>query len=397
MKSYNNNVSLEKILNAVRNGQPIYVKPYKEPKIWGEGGIGEYWYGAEEGNKSSTAIVGEEAYSLHEIVKNDPEKFLGEKVVERFGEQLPLVKILTPKGRLSVQFHDEKNELWIVTGTDKMIAGGKPWITIGFSQESVDLHGKDVTRHFKETLEAYGEKLNSLIDIMINSGCEELLEDKKNVELAAVEAIRKGPESSKMSEVLEELKTARKKLDVFYNRQYVEVGDVIPIPSMTLHALGPGVTVVEPQIAGPTQSLEDGATYPVRYAFPAYPRNGYKKMLDIDRVGEMNPEVTKKAFPVVIEETNHVVVERLPGEFENKGLEVHRISLKIGAEFQRSLTSFHNIVAINGNAHIIIDDEEYIIPKALPGGNMLIVPATIKNYKILARENVQIIDTFTPT
>ncbi len=64
------------------------------------------------------------------------------------------------------------------------------------------------------------------------------------------------------------------------------------MPSGTLHAMGPGVYVIEPQISGPTQSLEDGTTYPVRYYFPGYQREGALKSLDIDRVGEMKPEVT---------------------------------------------------------------------------------------------------------
>lgn len=396
MRPDTDSASFARILNAVRNGRPVYVRPYKEPKVWGINGIGEYWYGAEEGDKSSTAIVGEDAFSLYEIVKNAPEEFLGEKVIARFGKQLPLVKILTPKGRLSVQFHDAKNELWIITGTDKEIAGGSPWIIVGFAREPVDLYGKDVTGHYKSSLEAYGVALNNLIGIMIDSGHEELLDDKKDVELASREVVRGKPGSSEIAKFLEELKEAECKLDAFYNKQYVEAGDVVPIPAGTLHALGPGVEVVEPQIAGPTQSLEDGTTYPVRYAFPAYPREGAKKMLDINRVGEMHPEVVDKACPEVIEETDYITIERLPGEFEDKGLEVHRITFKKDAGVQQSLTSFHNLVAIEGSASIIINNEEYGIPKAMPDGNMLIVPASAGSYKIRASQNTRIIDTFTP-
>ncbi len=128
---------LEKVINDTIQGLPIYIHPYRQLKVWGVKGIGEYWYGAEAGEKSSTVRVGEDAVRLADIVKAIPEKVLGKKVIERFGKTLPLVKILTPKTRLSVQFHDTKNELWIVTGIDKSIAGEKPALSVGFSLEAV--------------------------------------------------------------------------------------------------------------------------------------------------------------------------------------------------------------------------------------------------------------------
>ncbi|MCR4290503.1 MAG: hypothetical protein NUV86_09625 [Candidatus Scalindua sp.] len=396
MKPDTGNACFTRILNAVLNGSPVYVRPYKEPKVWGVDGIGEYWYGAEEGEKSSTAVVGKDAFSLYKIIENGPEKFLGEKVVARFGKRLPLVKILTPKSRLSVQFHDNKNELWIITGTDKEIAGGTPWIITGFSRKAVELYGKAVTGYYKGALAIYGEALNNLIEIMIDSGYEKLLDDKKDVELASQEVVHSKPGSSEIAGDLEKLKAAKRGLDVFYNRQYVEIGDVIPIPSGTLHALGPGVEVVEPQIAGPTQSLEDGTTYPVRYAFPAYPREGAIKMLEIDRVHEMLPEVMEKTYPEVADETDYVLVERLPGKFEDKGLEVHRITFKDDSEYQQSPTSFHTLIVLVGDARLCINDKEYNIPNAAPDGEMLIVPASAGHYKIHACKNTQIIDTFTP-
>ena len=396
MKPDTGNRCFTRILNAVLNGNPVYVRPYKEPKVWGVNSIGEYWYGAEKGEKSSTAVVGKDAFSLYKIIENDPEKFLGEKVVARFSTRLPLVKILTPKNRLSVQFHDNKNELWIITGTDKEIAGGKPWIIVGFSRKSVDLYGETVTEYYKKALKIYGEALNNLIEIMIDSGYEKLLDDKKDVELASQEVVHSKPGSSEIARDLEKLKAAKRGLDVFYNRQYVDTGDVVPIPSGTLHALGPGVEVVEPQISGPTQSLEDGTTYPVRYAFPAYPRKGAKKMLEIDRVSEMLPEVVEKAYPEVTDETDYILVERLPGKFEDKGLEVHRVTFKNESVLQQSSASFHNLVVLEGNATLFIKDKGYSIPNAIPGGEMLMVPASTGSYDIRAGKGTQIIDTFTP-
>ncbi len=396
MKPDTGNACFTRILNAILNGNPVYARPYKEPKVWGVNGIGEYWYGAEKREKSSTAAVGSDAFSLYKIIENDPEKFLGEKVVARFGTQLPLVKILTPKSRLSVQFHDNKNELWIITGTNKEIAGEKPWIIVGFSRESVNLYGEAVTEYYKKALKIFGEALNNLIEIMIDSGYEKLLVDKKDVQLASQEVVHSKPGSSGIASALEKLNAAERELDVFYNRQYVEIGNVVPIPSGTLHALGPGVEVVEPQISGPTQSLEDGTTYPVRYAFPAYPRDGAIKMLEIDRVSEILPEMVQKAYPEVIDETDYILVERLPGRFEDKGLEVHRITFNNDSEYQQSPTSFHNLFVLEGSATLHIKDNEYSIPNAIPGGEMLIVPASSGSYKIHACKSTQIIDTFTP-
>ncbi|MDR4505471.1 MAG: hypothetical protein MRK01_11895 [Candidatus Scalindua sp.] len=396
MKPYKNRKFSENGAKNSWNGKPIYTKPYKEPKIWGVNGIGEYWYGADDSTRSSTAVLEYDTCSLYDIVHHNPEEFLGDKVVSRYGKQLPLVKILTPKARLSVQFHDSKNELWIVTETDRVAAGGRPWIIIGFSQESVRSYGNEVTMHYKKSLLLYGDALNNLIDLLIHSGDEYLLNKRNDVALAAAEAARNRPGSSKLAKMRKELNTARERLDTFYNRQYVEPGDVVAIPSKTLHALGPGVQVVEPQISGPTQSLEDGSIYPIRYAFPGYPRKDTKRVLDIDRTGEMHSHVSEKMPPVILKETKHVIVERLPGGFEDKGLAVHRIRLERGAEFKQTLDSFHILVLTHGKAHLVIKDKKYEIPKALPDGQMLFVPASVKNYLIMATETAQIIDTFTP-
>ncbi len=396
MKPDTTDACFSRIVNAVLNGNPVHVRPYKEPKVWGVNGIGEYWYGAEKGEKSSTAVVGSDTSPLYKIIENDPEKFLGKKVVARFGIQLPLVKILTPKSRLSVQFHDNKDELWIITGTDKEVVDGEPWIIIGFSQETVDLYGETVTEYYKNALIIYGQALNNLIDKMIASGYEKLLDEKHDIGLASQEVIHNKSGSSEIARALKELNAAEGGVDIFYNRQYVERGDVVPIPSGTLHALGPGVEVVEPQIPGLSHPLEDGTTYPVRYAFPAYPQEGAIRILEIDRVSEILPEVVEKSYPEVIDKTDYILVERLPGKFENKGLEVHRITFKNDTEYQLSPTSAHNLIVLEGNATLYIKDKEYSIPNAIPGGEMLIVPASSGSYKIQACKSTQIIDTFTP-
>ena len=384
---------MNRIIEAVSSGHPLYLTPYKEPKVWGVDGIGEYWYGAEAEPKSSVVKVAGQTASMVGVIANDPKELLGDYVAQKFGEKLPLVKILTPKGRLSVQFHDAKDELWIVTGVDTSLAGEKPGIILGFSSEAVKNYGAYITESYRQALENYGKTLNALIDLMELKGHKELLEEKKNVALAAEEA-----EDADIERYFEEFNSAAEELDAFYNYRPVEVGDVIPIPSGTLHALGPGVEVVEPQIPGPTQSMEDGATYPVRYYFPGYQRPGAKKELDIFRANEINEGVTEEVSPKVIKKTGAVMIEKLPGGFEKRGLAVHRITLEKGAELEvPAMGSFHSLVAVQGKASLVIGDEWFSIPKASPGGEMMIIPATCMGYKIASEEPAtQIIDTFSP-
>ena len=380
--------STGRIIEAVSEGSPVYLEPYKEPKVWGTGGIGEYWYGGEEGEKSSIAILGEDSAPMRDVLESIPREVLGAKAIKKFGKLFPLVKILTPKGRLSVQFHDAKNELWIVTS-----AKGEGRIIVGFSEDAVGEYGDKVTEKYKEALVSFGDKLNDLIDALLEAHKSEL-ESEKDAIIAAEEVMGSDPA---VASKLEELLDAKSIMDSFYNYMVVKPGDVIPVPAGTLHALGAGVEVVEPQIPGPTQSLEDGATYPVRYYFPGHERPGARKVLDIDRCLEMKPEVVKESLPKVIKEGEGYVVERLPGGFEDKGLEVDRIDMKEGSTIElREAGSLHNLVTVKGKATLSAGAKDYEIPKANAQGRMLIVPACAYSCRITASEPVQIIDTFIP-
>ena len=386
---------LESAIGAVRAGEPVCINPYKEPKVWGVDGVGEYWYGAEFGDKTSEALIGGVSAPMCDLVDKVPNELLGKCVVEKFGIFMPLVKILTPKGRLSVQFHDAKNELWIITGVDNDLAQGEAQIVLGFSREAVDEYKDQVAEKYREALIEYGKTLNALVRCLEQEEeGQKALDEMKNAEEAAnaVAGTIAG-----VQEFLDAYKEAEERINYFYNYMPVKIGDVIPVPSGTLHALAAGVEVVEPQIAGPTQSLEDGATYPIRYAFPEFPVEGAKKMLDIDRVEEMHADVVKEQDPIVIKEDDTCKVERLPGDFEDKGLEVHRITLNDGAVLpQKDIKSFHTLVTVAGKAQVVIGGREYDVPKAIPGGEMLLIPASAGNYTLKAGGKTQIIDTFTP-
>jgi len=296
---------MKEIVNAIKQKNPIYIQPYKEAKAWGCDGTGEYWYGAEEGEKSSLARVDGHTASMAALVSALPGEILGEEVVSRYGRFLPLVKLLTPKGRLSAQFHDAKNELWVVTGINREISGDPPELIIGFDPGKIGKFGTGIRSRYKEALKEFGNILNSVIDEMEAKGHKDLLDKYLDVIPAAEEAGAKDPD---IHELLERLRIAASNIDSFYNHVRVKTGDVIPVPRGTLHALGAGIEVVEPQIPGPTQSLEDGTTYPVRYYFPDHPRNGAEKMLDIDRIDEMDTGVWDRGKADIIESDGSVKI-----------------------------------------------------------------------------------------
>ncbi|MFA6636446.1 MAG: hypothetical protein WCV56_05015 [Candidatus Omnitrophota bacterium] len=384
------------IVDFIKKGKPFIIEPHTEYKVWGVNGVGEFWYGPGIEGKSSMAVVAGKRVKMDDLVSSLAKDLLGPKVVEKFGAMAPLVKILTPKGRLSVQFHDSKNELWVVTSCDSSLADGKNWIILGFSREAVKKYGEKVTTAYEKALTKYGEDLNALLDAIESEGekGQNLLQDKKDVLAAAEELANDVPG---LDGHIKRFLESRKGVEFFYAYRYVEPGDVIPVPSGTLHALGPGVFVVEPQISGPTQSLEDGTTYPIRYYFPGYQREGALKRLDIERSIEMKPEVTSDATPEIVEKGEGYVIERLPGDFADKGLEARRITIK-NSYFIKSYvnSSMHSMVVSKGKAFISYNGVEYSVPVAVPGGAMMIIPASCKGYHITAADGAEIIDTFTP-
>ncbi len=385
---------MEKIIESVKKGTPVYMRPYKEPKVWGINGIGEYWYGAEPDGKSSIGVINDDVMEMADLVEACPEEFLGKGVVKRFGKMLPLIKILSPKGRLSVQFHDKKNELWIVTGIDRSIAGENPSIIMGFNHKVIGEYGDSAKQMYRDVLENYGLALNRLVIELEKRDFRDLLLSKKSV-IEAARIVSKGDQD--IAGFLERFEKYGKELEKFYNYHEVHEGDVIPVQQGTLHALGPGIEVVEPQIPGPTQSMEDGDTYPIRYYFPDFKVPGAQKMLDLDRIAEINAAAWEIENAEVISESDGMKIERLPGGFESKGMTVERICVSKGKSRESKLIkSYHSLVLLEGTAEVIINKKSYSVPKAGTNGEMLIIPASCGSFEIFAEEKTQIIDTFTP-
>lgn len=366
----------------------IFIKPHKEEKVWGFEGIGEYWYGAEE-KKSSLVETEKGSVSMLELLKKHPDKYPGEKALDKFGAKMPLVKILTPKSRLSVQFHAEKDELWVITGINEAVAGKEAKIILGFSGDMIDKHGENVTREYQKALKKFGKTLNEVISAVEREKGSGFLSGYSSVLLAAKEA--------ELFREAENLKKEQQALESFYDKRTVRLGDTIPVPRRTLHALGGGIEVVEPQIPGSTQSTEDGDTYPVRYYFPGFKRPGAKKMLDVERVGELVKEKVRHLEPEATSEDPGVKKERLPGGFEKKGLAVSRITLERDAVFHlKSPESVHVIVAVKGKVFVESAGRKETVPQAEPDGRMLVIPAGSENYDFRSEGASQIIDTFVP-
>lgn len=388
---------IEEMIALIAEGQtPIYISPYLQKKVWGIGGIGEYWYGAEKGEKTSTANIDGMSCGMDLLFERVPEALIGRKVLDRFGRLFPLTKILTPGKRLSVQFHDSKNELWVVTDMETGGPSDEAELILGFSPASVDRYAEGINEAYKEALTEYAQALNSLIDELEERGYSDVMKSCGDVREAALKVSR---EDNDISGKLEEFSSYEMALDFFYNKRSVRVGDVIPVPSGTLHALGAGIEVLEPQIPGPTQSMEDGATYPVRYAFPGYERPSASKTLDVDRVSEIRPGVTKEETPRIIDEDPGIRIERLPGGFEKKGMEVRSLSLEKGARYTVGKNQAGHLLAIadrQGEAAVIVGNKEYNINRAQAGKPLIFIPASIRSYTIKAVEPCRIIDTFSP-
>ncbi|HEY0298626.1 MAG TPA: mannose-6-phosphate isomerase, class I [Arachidicoccus sp.] len=85
--------------------------------------VAEYWMGAHP-SASSTVFVDGKEVSLNELIKQNPDEFIGKKVYQRFGELPYLFKILDVRELLSIQVHPSKTEA--EKGFDAEEAAGIP-------------------------------------------------------------------------------------------------------------------------------------------------------------------------------------------------------------------------------------------------------------------------------
>lgn len=74
-----------------------------------EGPFAEYWMGAHKSASSEVEVDGE-FKTLHELIQQNPVKYIGEKTFNEFGELPFLFKILDVRKMLSIQVHPTKEE-----------------------------------------------------------------------------------------------------------------------------------------------------------------------------------------------------------------------------------------------------------------------------------------------
>ncbi|MFC1644349.1 hypothetical protein ACFL5C_03445, partial [Candidatus Omnitrophota bacterium] len=331
------------------------------------------------GEPATVIIDGEEAL-LDDVMKYIPEEVLGKTIVYYNGIKMPLVKILTPDAWLSVQVHPDKDETWI------FLTGGE--IVLGFNEKHLKEEKlkteEEVKKAYSGAVNNYIAKRNELVDALVNAGysMDELKSTpEKSVNL---EEKAKGKEISVV-----DFNKAKEAVDKFHNHMEVEAGQVVAIPRGTIHALGPKVNIIEPQVPGKTLRVMDVEPI-LRDTHPD------------EAIKAINPYAKGEVDMQSLREDAKVKVERLPGGFENKGLEVHRITFKETAELEFSdVTSFHTMLAIGGKAWVEIAGKRYEIPEAQAMTKarktpVPIIPANVGSYKIIAEKGVQIIDTFSP-
>jgi len=79
-----------------------------------------------------------------------------------------------------------------------------------------------------------------------------------------------------------------------------------------------------------------------------------------------------------------------------RGLELSRITLEENAESAvPEVPGFHRLAVVNGAAEVIINGERYQIPGTAAGAEIMVIPATVKEYRIVAAdEGAEIIDIY---
>lgn len=70
----------------------------------------EYWLGAHDKASAEVTLDDNTSQPLNQLVKSNPEKFLGQKVTKTFGRLPFLFKVLDVKDMLSIQVHPTKEE-----------------------------------------------------------------------------------------------------------------------------------------------------------------------------------------------------------------------------------------------------------------------------------------------
>jgi mannose-6-phosphate isomerase len=159
----------------------------------------EYWLGTHPGGQSRVWLSETASTGLADLIRSEPRRYLGRKVVEQFGELPFLLKVLDVKGMLSIQVHPNKEEA--KKGFDRENEAGIPldapnrtykdanhkpevmlalsdfWLLHGFNPRLADiLDSHDILGPLLPLLESNGLKgLYKFVMELPQSGVDEML------------------------------------------------------------------------------------------------------------------------------------------------------------------------------------------------------------------------------
>ncbi|MGB3241587.1 MAG: hypothetical protein WBB66_01880, partial [Candidatus Omnitrophota bacterium] len=346
------------IRDRIERKGPVYLLPATMPREAGapEGRLAAYWVGSRGPAESSVVEAADARVSLNEILTSPDsetvESFLGAGVVLTFGRKFPVFGALTSQIMMPEQF-DTKDKQWIVTGIDRALAGGeKSRILLGFNPV---------------VIEEYRIPTGGI--------------DRKAFMRDYLEALETGVNIEKFR----------------YYRE-VEEGDVVFIPAGMLHALGPGVQVVESEIAGVKQHVVGSMTF-----FQGAPSVVSERERTVSE--GVRIEAQERKFPKVqeVKTAEDIEKEPSPGRFGRAGVEIRNIVLEGEARLALPTAGSYHVLAVagEGEAELHIGGEVVPIPNIASGEKLPVVPANAEEYTIVSKETpgkapLRIVDISTP-
>jgi hypothetical protein len=159
-----------------------------------------------------------------------------------------LLKMLEPHahatlGDLYFEAHEEKAEVYVVTGVAPCWPDGKGEVRLGFDPERVATAGSpdEFRRAYLQAVVAY-QRVRDTIDEQIDARrSSEQIGSGIELPPSTIENwLRELPQ-----QLLEDEESARHTMEAFSHRHTLEVGDTVTVPPLVPHALQHGVSVVE--------------------------------------------------------------------------------------------------------------------------------------------------------
>jgi len=325
-----------KILSSYKNSLPIRAE--KRYPI-----VGESWEISADPISPSEFLfeLGEERLSINfiQLLELFPEQILGAKVAKKFDGQNPiLVKLLDAADHLSVQVHPSD----------------------GYNGLKPNESGKPESWYILEAEPKCGLFLG----------------------------LRDGVSKAQLRQAIE----AQEDVSQYLNFVEVKPGDFFVIEAGTIHAIGAGVTLIEPQKIAPKRS---GKTYRLWDWNRRYDAQGNKdpngkprelhiedsfQVIDFDGLrGEAFIQQIRSALPIL--QQNGESVERLCADTPNFG--VSQVTLNRDDALPQSCSvSFHGLIVYEGRIEVCQGEKTLAI---VSRGESVILPAALETYILKSR------------